>query len=391
MKNRSDEASFLFVLLIIVTMTFSMRASNNMAMTTVPLLASYFLGYNKTEIGALSALMGLGTFLTSSLINARLKPRERRRAFMISSMGYAIILPLFYMATPLSLWALSAAAGVVMGNIMPNIITSAGLLQDRRARERLLSIYTLSLSVSLVVGPAIEAAILQHFSVRSSFLFFAPFGVSVAALSPLIRFPEGEERRGGAAAVISNPGFKTATYNILAYNIPFATLTAFGGIYAVSQFNASYSEATGLFSLFFITSLLARLYLSVRPIGEVWTHMAISISMTVLGLLLMTAARSLIELAIALLVLGFPHGLTYPLSLISISRTFKPEVRNAANSQFFAMMSLVGIVTPMLTGALADLIGLRYVFGLLIIFVSTLVPLIRRNAKAVDEATKLVM
>ncbi len=85
--------------------------------------------------------------------------------------------------------------------------------------------------------------------------------------------------------------------------------------------------------------------------------------------------------------------MTYPpLSLISISRTFKPEERNAANSQFFAVMSLVGIVTPMLTGTLADLIGLRYVFGLLIIFVSALAPpLIRRNAKAVDEATRLVM
>ncbi len=120
---------------------------------------------------------------------------------MISSMGYAIILPLFYLATPLSLWILSAVAGgVVMGNIMPNIITSAGgMLPDRKARERLLSIYTLSLSVSLVVGPAIESAILQHFSVRSSFLFFAPpFGALVAAMSPpLIKFPEGEEQRSG--------------------------------------------------------------------------------------------------------------------------------------------------------------------------------------------------
>ncbi len=43
MKIKSNEANFLLVLLIIVTMTFAMRASNNMAMTTVPLLAGISL------------------------------------------------------------------------------------------------------------------------------------------------------------------------------------------------------------------------------------------------------------------------------------------------------------------------------------------------------------
>jgi len=381
---------FVYMLLIIVTMTFAVRASNNMLMTTVPLLAKYFFNYSNTEIGILAALMSLGTFLATILVNARLDAIKRRRAFMASSIGYAIVLPLFYLANPISLWALSAAAGVVLGNIMPNIITSAGLLPDRRARERLLSIYTLSLSVSLVVGPAIEALILKQFSIRSSFLFFAPMGIAVAALSPLIAFPQGEERRGGRVKVLSNPGFKTATYNILAYNIPFSTLTAFGGIYAVSQFHASYSAATGLFSLFFTTSLLARLYLSIRPVNKVWIPMATSVSMTVLGLILMTIARSVDELAGALLVLGVPHGLTYPLSLISITRTFRPEERNAANSQFFAVMMLIGIATPTLMGLVADVIGLRYVFGVLVISVLALLFMIRRNVEAVDKAAQLI-
>lgn len=386
----NDAINFIYVLLIIVTMTFAVRASNNMLMTTIPLLAEYFFYYSNTEIGVLATLMSLGTFLTTVLINARLDAVRRRRVFIASSIGYAVILPLFYLANPISLWALSAVAGAVLGNIMPNIITSAGLLPDRKARERLLFIYTLSLSVSLVVGPAIEALILKRFSIRSSFLFFAPMGIVVAALSPFIIFPQGEERRSGRVKVLSNPGFKTATYNILAYNIPFSTLTAFGGIYAVSQFHASYSTATGLFSLFFITSLLARLYLSIRPANKVWTLMAASVSMTILGLILMTAARNVTELAIALLVLGVPHGLTYPLSLISITRTFRPEERNAANSQFFAVMMLIGIATPTLMGLVADVIGLRYVFGILVISVLVLLFMIRRNVEAVDKAAQLI-
>jgi len=102
---------FVYMLLIIVTMTFAVRASNNMLMTTVPLLAKYFFNYSNTEIGILAALMSLGTFLATILVNARLDAIKRRRAFMASSIGYAIVLPLFYLANPISLWALSAAAG----------------------------------------------------------------------------------------------------------------------------------------------------------------------------------------------------------------------------------------------------------------------------------------
>jgi hypothetical protein len=45
-----------------------------------------------------------------------------------------------------SIWVLAAVMGVLLGFIMPNIITAAGLFKDPKTRDRVLSIYTVVLS-----------------------------------------------------------------------------------------------------------------------------------------------------------------------------------------------------------------------------------------------------
>ncbi|BCS93333.1 MFS transporter [Metallosphaera javensis (ex Sakai et al. 2022)] len=386
MNRRNLE--FIQVLLIIVSMTFAVRASNNMIGTTIPLLSKFYFHFTQTQVGFLSGLMSLGTFVTSGIVNARLRSHVRRKVFVISSVAYAVILPSFYLVNSTTIWIVSLLAGLSLGSIMPNIINSAGLLEDRRARERLLSIYTLALSASLVAGPALESAVLRFYPVPFTFLFFAPLGIVAGVLSLFIRFPE-ERNTSARVNVVRNPGFITAVINILAYNVPFSVILSFGGIYAVQQLHVSYAEVEGLFSLFFATSFLARIYLSIRPPDSVRAHAVLAISMTGLGLLLLVLSGNVLLFTLALLILGFPHGLTYPLSIISISRTFKPEERNPANSQFFATMMVIGVVTPSVAGLVADVVGLRTLFGALIPIVVVLLLLLNRYVRVVDEVTKV--
>ncbi|BDC18165.1 MFS transporter [Acidianus sp. HS-5] len=375
---------FVQMLAIIVSMTFAIRASNNMIATTLPLFSKYYFHFTQSEVGILSALLSLGTFITSGVINSRLQSNTRRKFFILSSIAYAVILPLFYFANSLSIWVISILAGVSLGSIMPNIITYAGLLEDRKARERLLSIYTLALSASLVAGPAIESAILTTFTIPDVFIFFEPFAILSAVISFFIKFPE-ERVSSAKINVFSNPGFKTAVINILTYNIPFSVILTFGGIYAVDYLHVSFAEVTALFSLFFTTSFLARIYLSVRPPQSVRLHAIAAISMTTIGLLAILFSNNLVIFSIALLILGFPHGLTYPLSVISISRTFKPYERNTANSLFFAIMMIIGVVTPTVAGFIAELIGIKYLFGTLIPLVLALLTLLNKYVGYVDK------
>ena len=386
--TRGQYLGLLQAISVIVPLTIAIRASNNMLLTTIPLLARYNFQFNNTLVGILSALVSLMTFLSSGLINSRLRACTRRIAFITSSAAYAAVFPLFWLSSPITIWILSAAAGFVLGFLMPNVITSASLLPDRRARERLLNIYTLSLSISLILGPAIESLILKYYGLRESFLFFTVFPVLTLAIAPFVKFPEESavsDSVVSTSTVISNPGFIAAVLNIATYNVIFSFLMAFGGIYARNTFNLSYSMVEVLFSLFFVTSFLGRLYLSIRPAERLWPYMASAVTMTVIGVLIIVLTDNPLIYAIALLILGIPHGTTYPLSVVSISRAFKPQHRNAANSLFFSFMMLIGIVTPTITGYIADLIGIRDTFIVLIPPVIITLILLRRYVKAVDK------
>ncbi|MGC8497202.1 MAG: MFS transporter [Thermoplasmata archaeon] len=358
---RSSKATVILTVIIIVTMTLAVRASNNMLMTTVPLVAKYDFAYSQQEIGLISALFAFSSFSVSFFINARLGTEKRRILFVLSAIGYAIILPLFYFTTSYLLWGMVFLGGFTLGAIMPNIVNSIRLFHDRKIRETILGIYTLSLSGSLILGPAIESLILNVYTLKYVFLFFMPFGIVTAVISPFIAFPK-EERKLNKVKTFSNPGFKVAIYNLLTYNIPFAIIVTFAGIYARDVYQVSLSFVTLLFALFFVSSFFSRIFLTFFPPRYVWRYMTLAMSITMVGLVIIFMAPNIIIYSIALLLLGIPHGFTYPLSLLTLSRSYDSASINAANSYFMSILSAIGIFTPAIGGFLAQSIGLRLTF-----------------------------
>lgn len=377
MKTSTREP-LLVTVMVVLSMTFAVRASNNMFMTTVPLLARYDFGLSEFLVGLIAATGASGTFIMSAIINSRLDSRRRRITFISSSFIYMVIFPLFYISSPVLIWPLVIISGFVLGSVMPNIITSAGLFDDKKIRERILSLYTLTLSVSLVAGPAIESQILRIYSLQQSFLFFSAFPVIAFAASIFIRFPvEDTKRSRGGLEIMSNHGFRAAILNIMTYNIPYALILTFGGIFAKDYLGASYSLITELFSLFFLTSFMSRFILTVKTPENLWALMTVSVIITGIGLLILSFSRNLIIFAFSFLILGFPHGFTYPLSIITISRSVGPEMRSAANSYFFSVMMLIGSVMPFISGLLVEILGLRLAFISIVPVVAVLYLLLR--------------
>ncbi|MCL4314912.1 MAG: MFS transporter [Candidatus Thermoplasmatota archaeon] len=376
--------SFLQSLVIILSTTFAVRASNNMLVTSVPLLAHYDLGFTQAYIGILSAMTSLFTFLATALINIKLDSGARRKAYILSNVGYAAVLVAFSYSSFITVWILSGAAGFLLGMIMPNIITSASLFSDPVVRDRVLSLYTVFLSFSLIMGPAIEAYLLLFISLRNIFLVFSLFAVVSALLSPFLGFPD-DRRDGHRIPVISSFGFRTALYNITAYNVPFAILIAFAGIYEKQSFGISLSTVTLLFSVFFTTSLASRIFLSLKVKGRLRVRMYVTMALSIAGIAIMLISRNVWMFAAALAVLGIPHGLAYPLSVLSISRSFKPEERNVANSVFFSIMMLIGIFVPLAGGYFIDLAGFKNVMFALVFVIAFLLLLTWRTFVAWDR------
>ncbi len=363
-NSKSYAPSFLTTVLIILSMTFAVRSSNNMFITSTPLLARYVFDFTKFQIGMLASLTALTMFIMSTFINAPLESRRRRKVFIGSSLLYAIIFPFFAFSNFLTLWIVMAVAGFSLGSVMPNIITSASLFKDRKVRERILSLYTLTLSLSLILGPYIESEILHYVSLERSFLIFSIFPVIALIDSVFIKFPEEKKRevKGLDLSVVKNSGFIIALLNILTYNVPFALLTTYGGLFGKADFGLDYSIINLTFSAFFLTSFLSRLAFTVVAPQKLAPLMVISVALTALGLTILSKAPTYLIYTVAFLILGIPHGFTYPVSVMSITRAFPPENRNAANSYFFSIMMAIGVVMPFVAGEVVSKIGYRNSF-----------------------------
>ena len=361
-------------IIVILSITFSVRATNNLIMTSIPLLAKYDFGFSQTLVGVLSALASASTFLTTALLNTRLNSRNRRISFVISNALYTSVLVGYWVSNSITLWMLTAAGGGLLGLIMPNIITSASLFRDAVLRERVLALYTVFLSLSLITGPAIESYLLHYVTLKEVFLVFALFGALATAMSPFMHFP-AERRRGEKTNVIKNPGFRVALYNIMAYNVPFSILLAFAGIFEKDTFHITLSLVTLLFSLFYLSSFMSRIFLSIRPAKNVRAYMITAMGISIVGIIIMVLSRNIDVFILALIVLGIPHGLTYPLSVLTISRAFGPEHRNVANSYFFSIMMLIGIMLPLVGGFLVDSVGFRITMTAITFMIAVLLVL----------------
>ena len=377
--------SYLVMLTVIVSMAFAVRSSNNMFSTTVPLLAMYYFHFSDLLVGLLMAVGSGATFVMSAVINSRLRSHSRRILFLASSFTYMAVYPLFYVSDYILIWPLVFVVGFILGSLMPNIVTSASLLEDRTQRERLLSIYALTLSLSLIAGPAIESEILLRFSLAQSFLFFTALPVVAFISSFYIQFPEEKNLgRTPYLKILRAHGFKTATLNIMTYNIPFVLILTFGGIFARDQFHASYSLITLIFSLFFATSFLSRLLLTIYPPNRIFGLMTLSVAITAAGLLVLSFSPNVYIFAASFLILGLPHGFTYPLSIISISRGFENSLRSAANSYFFSLMMVVGALMPFVSGLIVNSIGYRLAFISIVPVIAFLYVLLRREVKQLN-------
>lgn len=388
-----DHRTVTVIIVVILSMTFAIRSSNNMYVTSVPLLARYYFFFSNVEIGLLASAASLTTFIMSTFINAKVESRARRKIFIISSIVYAVVFPFFYISTPLTIWLILPVASFTLGSIMPNIITSASLFKDRKQRERILSIYTLTLSLSLIMGPYIESELLHYVSLPESFLIFSILPAIGMIDSFFIKFPDemGVRRRGFDITVLKDRGFQSSLLNILAYNIPFAFLTTYGGLFGISDFKVSLSTVNLTFSLFFLTSFISRLVFSVRVPERLPRLMFSAVILSAIGLLVLGTAKNYDYFVLAFLILGIPHGLTYPLSVMSITRSFPENRRNMANSYFFSIMMAIGTIMPFISGEVIKIIGYRNAFLVVIpvIFVILATLYFVLKAKGREESASI--
>ena len=100
-----------------------------------------------------------------------------------------------------------------------------------------------------------------------------------------------------------------------------------------------------------------------------------TIILTFIGITVMILSRNLGIFIVSFMILGIPHGFAYPISIITLGRSFKDKFRNAANSYFFAIMMAVGVLLPTLSGFSIDKVGFKLTFVFIALLILVLLVL----------------
>ncbi|EQD57466.1 major facilitator superfamily MFS_1, partial [mine drainage metagenome] len=144
----------------------------------------------------------------------------------------------------------------------------------------------------------------------------------------------------------------------------------FAGIYVHSDLHSPLADVTLYYTVFFVTSFISRILLSFSSHKRLILPVMLTMGLTVIGMFLMFLSSSADIFALSMAVLGIPHGLSYPLSLFYLSRSYETSERSAANSYFFSLMTIIMVAGPVLGGYSTEVVGWRVTFLFIVPIVS---------------------
>ncbi len=410
----------LLVALLVATALF--RMTQNMATTTVSLLAGEAVHLGATAVGVLGAVLGLMVAMVTLVLSRRVPHHRAATSAVWGMTGLAGSLLVLAAAPSFGVLVggvvlLGAAGGVAMPGLLNAIVSSAG-----RERERIIAVYTVTLSVSLAIGPLLETVVLSsaHQNVRVPYVVFAAFPVVGAVLLTAARRGRGAAPVGGGApgqtsdpdqpsagdhgdqvaatalvadvagdvagepaghsgrrahrrgwwraGLLATPDGRTALVSQLLYAVPFSGVTIFGALVARRGFGATPAQAQLGFTVFFVCSLAARAAVAWRaPIAAKRALLWVSAGLTGAGLVLLGTVHGLVVLIVAMGVLGVPHGLTFPLALALVADATSIADLPRANATLLGSTNLVSVIVPVVLGALVPAFGYRGVMLALLV------------------------
>jgi len=374
----------------VIAITFAGRASQNAGLTTYPLIGRSLLGLGDGAIGLVAAAAGILSVGFSSLVVGRSKVLP---ASYLLAAGQALNLAgLLLLAVPAGRGGLVAAAlllGAGGGLGFPSLMTVVSQ-STKGSRVRALALMSVVLSISLVAGPLLEAGLIKVLggSLRASMAAMAGLALVAAGVSARMAYanrgrPAQGPRLAGSSKRSSpargaTPGLQASSAGVraalrlaltvmLTYQVPYVALVSFGALLARHD-GASSSGAQLAFGVFFAVSAGVRVLLAwVGSPRSSQVVLVVSAGATVLGVAGLGLSSNFAELLVAMAMLGFPHGTTFPLasSLIAEAARSSDQELVRANGRLMAGTNMATVAVPFAFGWMAHVLGYRSAFLLL--------------------------
>ncbi len=371
LMNNTNGKLLLINLIMLLSVTFTMRASTNMLMTVVPVFTKYVIDADVLFVGLTATLYGIGAMISNVLINGRINIEKTPRviAFFLLVMTVGIF---FYVLSNniYEVLILSTVTGLSMGVVQPLLMTVTNVIAPKDKRDKYIAAYTASLSLSLIFGVIMEGLIVSSINIRYAFLIFLFISLAstvlMFSLSTKIKMNLKKRDRLTFKEIIKKASYSLkqgkvlfALFGNIAYAFPFILLITYGSIMGKEYNGINPDIFFYLLALFYGVSFTARLILSFKSVKNHEVLMYASFAATIIGYLLLGIDAGIVMFIGALLILGFPHGAIYPTASYYIASSVDIEDLNVVYSVFVLIMDIIAFMIPFAFGLISTLYNIR--------------------------------
>jgi MFS family permease len=390
---------------MLLSVTFTMRASTNMLMTVVPVFSKYVLLANLIFVGLTATLYGIGALISNILINGRVNiSKTPKMITLFLFIMTASIFAFIFTKNIYEVLVLSFITGSSMGVVQPLLMTVTNIISPPDKRDRYIAAYTASLSLSLIFGVLLQGYVISFLTIRYAFVIF--FFISLASsilmliLSGKIKI-SSDNKKIGFREILSKASYSLkqgkvlfAMFGNISYAFPFILLLTYGSIMGREYYGINPDIFFYFLAVFFSISFASRMFLSLKTVKNRDIIMYASFILSIAGYAMLGLTDYIYVFIIGLIFLGIPHGTIYPISSYYIATSIDIKYLNIVYSVFTFIMDVIFFFIPFVFGLISDLYSVRMaiyatIFPMAALIIASIIFNVKSGTQSKGTATKL--
>lgn len=331
---------------------------------TLPLFLKESLNASQGQVGLVLAFYTIAALIIRPFVGYAIDSFGRKTIYLISFILFSMLFMGYHFALSIGLMIVFRFIhGLTWGSLSTSGSTIAVDLIPASRRGEGISIFGLSMTIAMAMGPMIAITILGKTDYFWVFVIASSISLIGLALALGIKFPEyksSPENRSFSFGRLIEKSSIPLSLNILIITITYGGILSFAAIYA--------KEIGVVNSGFFFLLLSAGIGLSRFFSGKIFDRVG-PYRIVIIGLLLLIVGFPIlyfipnsIGFHSAAVIIGLGFGIVMPTFQAMINNLVKPDRRGAANSTFFTSFDLGIGIGMILTGIISEHLGLGNAF-----------------------------
>ena len=338
---------------------------------TLPFYVVNDLGQDESRVGYIIGVYALSALIIRPIAGYALDAYGRKQVYLWSLAAYVLISGSYiWVDTYASLLVLRILHGLSWGVITNGGITIASDLVPVKRRGEGISWFSLSITLSMAIGPLLGLVILEESGFQVLFistLMIAALALVLALMVSYVKIPATTTRKLGWDSMFEKKVIHITLVMLI-------TAVTYGGL---MSFITLYAKELAIGNIPLVFLIYAAGVACLRPFSGQFMDkrgpgliILTSFVITIFGYILLSQTRTELPFLLACFITGVGNGLIMPTILTMTANLVDPSRRGVANSTIYSATDMGIGLGSILLGYIAKIVGIGNMFlltGLLLI------------------------